>query len=373
LIDLSLVPRVKTRTQRPVGTRSRDPLTTSKDGYLHRESPIVLLMANNRLSRVPATLFDIGNLVELSLRHNRLTEIPPAVAKCRNLRSLNLSFNRLRWLPYELVELLPRLRELNTVGNDFYEPDPSCIEGWSFEGPRCISPDSPDLPEHSAQDRRSLPNPEGSIHSRMAAWYIGRGAVQYSDTSGRVYSSFRLPPAGGQANKISLQAPDEMTAPLTHYHGEPQSRSGSNQGFGTTRVPSLVELCTRSLARSGQPEDLADMSGEEDIFGTVSDAAIQSKLRGGEHCAVCKKFFVIPRVQWVDFFFHQVATFERVSSSPVSERPARTTPEQSVVLRDLIPCLRRGCSWKCVPYGRELRSGEMVRSDIDGANASSPI
>ena len=344
LIDLRLVPRVKAQT---LAGHSRDPLTMSKDGYLHRESPIVLIMAHNRLSRLPGTLFDIENLVELSLRHNQLTEVPPAIAKCRNLRSLNLSFNRLRWLPFELVQSLPRLRQLNIVGNDFYEPEPSSTDGWQFD-----YSDIPlsELPEHL----RGEPH----VTNRSMAWYVGRGPVQYTDTSGRTYSLFSVPTSGGERNQIPIPDPDEKTAPLSRYCGESQARPGSNQGYGSGRVPSLVELCARSLERSGRPEEFGDMSAEPDVLATVVAAAARSRYRGGRSCDVCRKAFVIPRTQWIEFFYRQrVPVTGDVGGIPETHT---VMPSRSEILQNLIPCLRSGCSWRCVPYQTALRSGQMV-------------
>lgn len=358
LIELRLVPRVQLHTP---ARHSRDPLTTSKDGYLHRESKIVLIMANNQLTRVPGTLFSIENLVDLSLRHNKLTELPPAIAKCRNLRSLNLSFNRLRHLPFELVKLLPMLRLLYLVGNDFYEPEPSSTEGWLCHlEPLPISELPSFLLDRLFKGRRPEDMPTLPIH-RLVAWYIGRGAVQYTDTAGRVYSSFSVPPAGGERNQIRLEGPSELTGPLARHQGESESRPGSNQGL--TRVPSLVELCARSLAKSGQPEEFGDMADEPDILATAVTAAAQSRYRDGQHCAVCKKFFVIPRTQWVEFFYYNNGEFndggaEKVPS-PTSADPT-VTPSREKILENLIPCLRSGCSWKCVPRHTELRSGYTV-------------
>lgn len=320
-------------------------------------------MANNRLTRVPGTLFDIENLVDLSLRHNKLTELPPAVAKCRNLRSLNLSFNRLRYLPFELVERLPMLDTLNLVGNDFYEPEPSSTKGWLRDlKPLPIS----ELPDYlKVRFLRNVQqvgeHDEPSIKC-LVAWYLGRGAVQYTDTVGRIYSSFRVPLAGGERNQILTQEHDEQIGPLARCQGESQSRIGSNQGI--SRVPSLVELCARSLARSGRPEDFADLATEADILSTAITAAAKSRYDDGQQCAVCKKFFVIPRTQWIEFFYHDRGIFGGLGREQTpSQISADLTsiPSRDKILENLIPCLRTGCSWKCIPYQTGLRSGHRVR------------
>lgn len=368
LIDLKLVPRVKARA--PTG-RSRDPLTTSKDGYLHRESDIFLIMANNRLTRVPGALFDVENLVDLSLRHNQLTELPQAIARCRNLQSLNISFNRLRWLPFEIVQRLPMLRILNVYGNDFYEPEPpSSTEVWQFDN-SALPVSDPIMELLTARLRLEgrgdvADHPEHTF-TRLSAWYLGRGPVQYADTTGRIYySKFRVPSAGGKRNRVPIQDPSEQPGPLVRHQGESQARQGSNQGLGSGRVPSLVELCARSLAQSARLEDLGDMSAEPDILATVVDAAAQSKYRDGQRCAVCKKSFVIPRTQWIEFYCHGYGLFKARMGlgEPGTESRGNLPLSWDEIMEKLIPCLRSGCSWKCVPYQEELRPRQRLPLEL---------
>ncbi|KAB5562888.1 hypothetical protein GE09DRAFT_1110129 [Coniochaeta sp. 2T2.1] len=356
LIELSLVPHVQARE--PTG-RSRDPLTTSKDGYLHKESKIVLIMANNRLTRLPGTLFSIENLVDLSLRHNQLTELPATIAQCKSLRSLNLSFNRLRYLPFELVERLPLFTTLNLAGNDFYEPcnpdDPYWLAGE--EGF-----DLALLPSHFVDE---FAEPGDDHFVRLAAWYVGRGPVQYSDTAGRIYSRFRLPLAGGPQNLVPLELGKEHAGPLSRHQGESQSRAGTT--IQPTRVPSLVELCTRSLAKSGRPEDYGDMTSEPEFLERAVTAASSVRYSGGQSCAVCKKAFVNPRTQWVEFFFYEESMIEAEGQGGdhrIISDGMEMIRRGSKVVDNAIPCLRRGCSWKCVPYQRGLSVGYLVQPKV---------
>lgn len=374
LVDLKLVPRVKAR--KPAGY-ARDPLTTSKDGYLHRESEIFLIMANNRLTRVPGALFSVENLVDLSLRHNQLTELPPAIARCRNLQSLNISFNRLRWLPFEIVQRLPMLRILNVYGNDFFEPEPPrSSEAWQFDNsPLPVSGHLMELlsARLRVEGRRDVATHPEDAFTRLSAWYLGRGAVQYTDTTGRIYSAFRVPSAGGRRNQVQIQDASEQPGPLARHQGESRARPGSNrEALGSGRVPSLVEFCARSLAQSGRPEDLVgDMSSSDpDILATVVAAAAQSRYRDGQRCAICGKPFVIPRSQWIEFYCHGYGFFFQPARSGLGGERAVSEPGMSAplgwdeILEKLIPCLRSGCSWKCVPYQTELRPRQRVPLDL---------
>jgi hypothetical protein len=304
---------------------------TSEDGYLHRESKIVLMMSNNRLSRVPGMLFSVENLVDLTLWRNELTELPPAIAQCRNLRSLNVACNRLRYLPFELIERLAMLHTLSIAGNDFFIPDIA------------LHPDQPS----SFWGIRGNGPPTESDKDRLAVWYVGRGPVQYTDTAGGIYSSFRVPPAGRWWNRIPIQDPSEQPGPLARRQvGESMTHPSSNVPPPLSRVPSLVEFCARSLAKSGWPEEYDDTASEPDILATAIDAAAQARYKGGQFCAICKKPYVIARTQWIEFFIYDPYRDE-------SKITSDWTPEYKTSIA--VPCLRSGCSWKCVPYGQELR------------------
>jgi Leucine-rich repeat (LRR) protein len=64
-----------------------------------------LSLSSNRLSTLPAELFNLTGLVALSLEFNRLTTLPVEIASLTDLRSLSVGANDLRALPSELSQL----------------------------------------------------------------------------------------------------------------------------------------------------------------------------------------------------------------------------------------------------------------------------
>ena len=52
-----------------------------------------------KLTAIPAEIFDFAWLEELYLANNRLTEIPDSICRLQNLSALFLSENRLREIP----------------------------------------------------------------------------------------------------------------------------------------------------------------------------------------------------------------------------------------------------------------------------------
>lgn len=97
------------------------------------KSGIQLYLTNNRLSKLPSALFEVGNLRVLSLRNNRLASLPPAIGDLHNLRELNVAGNELRFLPAEIQKLT--LEQFSYWPNKF-EPLPS---GAKLEGRSLLS------------------------------------------------------------------------------------------------------------------------------------------------------------------------------------------------------------------------------------------
>jgi hypothetical protein len=81
-----------------------------------------LILSDNRVGEMPATLGDCRLLRKLALAGNRLTALPPGIANCESLELARLSANRFATLedalPEGLLEL-PRLSWLAYAGNPF--------------------------------------------------------------------------------------------------------------------------------------------------------------------------------------------------------------------------------------------------------------
>lgn len=82
-----------------------------------------LILTNNQLTTLPASLGQLSKLQKLMLAGNRLQVLPDELAACQNLELIRLAANQLSALPAWLLSL-PRLAWLAYAGNPF------CAE-WS--------------------------------------------------------------------------------------------------------------------------------------------------------------------------------------------------------------------------------------------------
>lgn len=297
--------------------------------YLHKDSKIKLLMGNNKLTRLPGTLFSVENLTTLSLRGNNLTELPPAVGHCRNLKELNIAYNKLTHLPFEVIEMIPNTT-IYLYGNKLYEVERRSEEEWAEQG-------------HARFDGEVFAEP-----GPARVWYLGRGPVQFTDTGGRVYSSYTIPAKGGAANQMQITT--EQTRPTTTHRRTRHQQLKTRSPALATGVPSLAELCARSLVLAGQSEPYLDTPAGDtpDLVSRTCGAVRQTLYQGGQSCAICKTAFVTARAQWVEFYV-RLDSYETSAGAVVPRLPS----SRQTIGEYLLPSLRKGCSWKCVPYGRE--------------------
>jgi hypothetical protein len=77
-----------------------------------------LILTNNKIEHLPASLGDMQYLQKLMLAGNQLQSLPEEMAACSNLELVRLSANRLQALPNWLFTL-PRLSWLAYAGNPF--------------------------------------------------------------------------------------------------------------------------------------------------------------------------------------------------------------------------------------------------------------
>jgi Protein tyrosine and serine/threonine kinase/Leucine rich repeat len=77
-----------------------------------------LILTDNRLTRLPASIARLEKLQKLMLAGNHLDSLPPEMSRLHRLELLRISANRLTCLPEWLLEL-PRLSWLAYAGNPF--------------------------------------------------------------------------------------------------------------------------------------------------------------------------------------------------------------------------------------------------------------
>ncbi len=78
-----------------------------------------LILTDNRLAQLPASLGQLSGLQKLMLAGNQLRSLPPEMANCDRLELIRLSANRLESLPEWLLRL-PRLAWLACGGNPVF-------------------------------------------------------------------------------------------------------------------------------------------------------------------------------------------------------------------------------------------------------------
>jgi hypothetical protein len=76
-----------------------------------------LILTDNRLTRLPASLGRLAGLRKLMLSNNRLASLPDEILSCLFLELVRLSDNRLTKLPDGLFTALPRLAWVALAGN----------------------------------------------------------------------------------------------------------------------------------------------------------------------------------------------------------------------------------------------------------------
>lgn len=326
--------------------------------YAPLTSEIKLFLAKNELVSLPSELWNLGNLAVLSLRNNELTEISPSISRLRNLQELNIAGNRLKALPWELLNLLlPTNRKLlrfSPSPNPFMQPldkRPLSVTG------RLRAQDSPAecvrnirrirsrFPEAVMQDCTyeamlvrvyetrlyqiiSTQAASPSTNNSTRPIYVASSKITFLDLDGSVLRSPMLPFSRAEPTEYACLTPTPL--PVTTV----------------SAAPSLFELCARACARSPFINQLTSLLPEDaspPVTRTL-DKAIRSKEIGLQSCSVCRKQYVVPRAQWVEFWFDGHGSGEQ-----------------------FLPFVRRTCSWKCVQRLQATRDAELV--DIQNAVA----
>ncbi|EFQ34974.1 leucine Rich Repeat family protein [Colletotrichum graminicola] len=349
-IDLSMM-ELKTlsdATIRPLSEFSCIPIVAEGVPFEQKDPALQLYLYRNPLIKLPGAIFDLEHLTVLSLRGCRLRELPPAIGKMRRLRTLNLAQNLLRYLPAELLDLMAApsaLEELLLQGNHFFQATErprlgglENLEGNGSEGLELVG--------------AWKPGTDG-----VAARFFARSPVHYLDSLGLSHSDFRLDPEAvivrteRQDGKRSTSSGSPTSS--APYHSKSAGRCvASVKG---SRVPSLVELALRSAYKSSDLDELPHYIPDSlSHLQTLLERAADQREAGGLTCAMCKKPFVAPTTQWLEWW--QVCLVESRQNEEgyaVKARPWTDLDEEN---DGAVPFLRRGCSWKCGPA--HVREGQ---------------
>jgi hypothetical protein len=304
------------------------PIVTKDVAFEQKDPELKIYMAQNRLARVPGAIFDLTYLTILSLRHNKLTELPPAIAKLRHLKELNVSQNRLRHLPVELLDLFASDSKLDTLvvhPNPFWQPDQNLEQ----------TEDQPDNMLFSYTESEPLSTPH------LVSRALGRTPLQLSDTTGRIFSSFKFP-----TDHRKLILPVDDGEPEFSPSSSVSSMTESQRLEGASHVPSLLETALRACYSSTQLSEMPYYIPEGlNHLRKLLERAQRQKEAGGLTCSRCRKLMVIPTAEWVEW--REVRTCKEIKQENSSV--VRMTPLSTAEGEKTVPFIHRGCSWRCGP------------------------
>lgn len=316
----------------------------SEDEFASFTPSIQLFLSRNRLSSLPSELFQLANITVLSLRNNALLEIPPMVGRLSRLKELNVAGNDIRCLPWELFSFFDcrgEHKQLHIRPNPLFEP--TKISGrFELQGVQAKA-DKGGLsrygdPTEYIDDLRQALSQEGHVDMRSELElrlrlgrllrhqhiqeasrdgtelnlckeeliYLASSEIQYLDVDG--------------VPMQKLQTNDEtFTAVIDQARGPPASPA-------STCAPSLLELILRHAQKLFYLDD----------FPPSMHPRMQSALRAagqalerGQKCATCGVAFVIPRSQWVEYWFNGLSS------------------QADLTQETVLPFMKRACSWMC--------------------------
>jgi hypothetical protein len=322
-----------------------------------------LFLSSNNLRRVPGEIFNLDNVTVLSLRNNSLIELPSAIGKLRRLVELNVANNHLHFLPYEILQIFSepsKLHSLTWHPNPFYEPD--IPEADPYKGGEPYPPDFRD----GVLSRSGRPGPVSSgLPETCPKWnlkYRFRSEVRFTNidgtlskgpsfpsdrslfsTSARQRSSISLPYGLGRSNMIKIAPPGDVP--------DPPKVSPFLGGGRASKAPSLLEVALKSWSQSSGMPDLCDWLEDEPperLVSIMQDAKVLKEMEADTRkCTICQRQFVIPRTEWLEWWRISKAQKDRQLTSAAS--PMRQMENRRDQVESMIPLIRRGCSWRCLP------------------------
>jgi hypothetical protein len=306
-----------------------------------------IFLASNSLTTLPAELFNLDRLTVLSLRANRIHELPPGIGNLSNLQELNISMNKMQYLPFEILNLFSenyRLQSFTIHPNHFHEPrylDQEIEDRIEEEAPYKIGLGNRVRPRRGAICRISEDERRRSWHPLWKVSYKARTEVRFLDLNG---AHLKGPTFSNQT----------LFGPRKFPNGLPVAEVGDKptppipRGNYLSRAPSLLEVALNACSRTPQLPYLQSMLPEPcpEYLPELLTTVATKKESGSTKCTMCKRDFIIPRTEWIEWWeITKIADKGMASAAS----PLRQMENERDILEKMVPLMRRGCSWLCVP------------------------
>jgi hypothetical protein len=136
---------------------------------------------------------------------------------------------------------------------------------------------------------------------------------------------------------------------------EPPAPSSLVNGREISRVTSLLEIAVRTWSKSPPLPgfDYWREEAPEGLSRLLDDAKTLREMEAGDRtCTICGRIFVIPRTEWVEWW--EIVRKETTGAAG----PLQIIEHGRDRMERVVPLIRRGCSWKCIPEAVPLKQGE---------------
>jgi len=285
----------------------------SEDQFSPLTPSLQIYLSGNQLSSLPKHLFRMANLSVLSLRNNQLTELPHSISKLDHLQELNIAGNQLQWLPWELFDMIrspDESRKLSVRPNPLLNLGLDSLDEVAIksvisnlrQGRRaCTQFDQPDILQLERIGGEHLV-------------FLAASGIRYFETDGSVSRSSASRPI---AAKDAWQRPtwDHQPPPPTH---------------ASLRAPSMLEIMLRKAQHKYSQAAMAS-AGEESLPDAIVHGLLMASEGidfGNRRCSHCNLEFLIPRAEWLEYWFHGQVT-------------------ENLCEEKILPFRRLACSWAC--------------------------
>jgi len=226
-----------------------------------------LILTDNRLEKLPASIGRLGQLQKLMLAGNRLKTLPPEMQQCGSLELLRISANRLETLPEWLVQL-PRLSWLAFAGN------PCTNRTHSDHTLAAIHWDELEL-EHQLG--------EGASGIISKAFWQDNFDIAVKEFKGEVTSDGF--PADEMEASIAAGKHDHLIEVIGQLTGHPEQKSGLllsliADDFKNLAGPPCLDSCTRDTYAEDSAFSLSQLLS---ITDAIASAAAHLHKEGITH------------------------------------------------------------------------------------------